>query len=150
MAQSLANILIHLIFSTKGRRSLITEDIRDELRAYLVGILCNQDSPPIRINCVADHAHVLFSLSRKHAISTIVEQLKAGSSKWIKTKGSRFGRFYWQNGYGAFSVSPSNVDGVVRYIDNQENHHHTMTFQEEFRQFIEKHGTDYDERYVWD
>jgi len=150
MAQSLAKVLIHLIFSTKGRRRLIAEDVRDELNAYLVGIPRNCDSPPLRVNCVEDHVHLLFSLSRNHAIKTIVEQVKKGSSKWIKTKGPRFGGFYWQNGYGAFSVSPSNVESVGRYIRNQNEHHRTVSFQEEFRRFLDKHGLDYDERYLWD
>jgi len=150
MAQSLAKVLIHLTFSTKQHRRLIAEDVREELGAYLVGILRNLDSPALRVNCVEDHAHILFSLSRNYAIKTIVEEVKKGSSKWIKTKGPRFGRFYWQNGYGAFSVSPSNVDAVIAYIENQQEHHRTMTFQEEFRRLLQKHGIEYDERYVWD
>ena len=150
MAQSLAKVLIHLIFSTKGRRRLISDDIRDELNAYLVGILRNYDSPSLRVNCVEDHAHILFSLSRNIAIKTIVEEAKKGSSKWIKTKGPRFRGFYWQNGYGAFSVSPSNVESVIGYIDGQKEHHRTTTFQEEFRLFLQRHGIDYDQRYTWD
>lgn len=150
MAQSLAKVLIHLIFSTKGRRGLISEDVRDELGAYLVGIFRNCASPALRVNCVEDHVHALFSLSRSHAVKTIVEEVKKGSSKWIKTKGPRFRGFYWQNGYGAFSVSPSNVASVIGYIDGQAEHHRTTTFQEEFRQFLQRHGIDYDERYVWD
>jgi len=150
MAQSLAKVLVHLVFSTKGRRRLITEEIREELSAYLVGILRNHDSPALRANCVEDHVHILFSLSRNHAIKKIVEEVKKGSSKWIKTQGPRFQSYYWQNGYGAFSVSPSNVDAVIEYIGKQHEHHRTVTFQEEFRWFLEKHGIGYDERYVWD
>jgi len=150
VAQSLAKVLVHLIFSTKGRRRLVHDDVREELNAYLVGILRNCDSPALRVNSVEDHAHILLSLSRNHAIKTIVEEVKRGSSKWIKTKGPRFRGFYWQNGYGAFSVSPSNVESVIRYIDGQAEHHRTISFQEEFRRFLRKHGMDYDERYVWD
>ena len=150
MAQSLAKVFVHLIFSTKGRRRFIVEDIRDELNAYLVGIFRNYDSPALRVGCVEDHVHILLSLSRNYAIKKIVEEVKKGSSKWVKTQGPPFEGFYWQNGYGAFSVSPSNVEAVIEYIASQSEHHRTMTFQEEFRRFLKKHGMEFDERYVWD
>ena len=150
MPQSLSKVLIHLIFSTKGRRGLITPKIREPLNGYLVGILRNHDSPSLMINCVEDHAHVLFRLSRNHAIKTIVEEVKKGSSKWIKTQGPEFQNFYWQNGYGAFSVSVSNVESVKQYIAGQEEHHRTVSFQDELRKFLQRHQIEYDERYVWD
>jgi putative transposase len=149
VAQSLAKILVHLIFSTKERQAWIRPDLREELNAYLVGILRNHDSPALAVNCVEDHVHVLFSLSRNYALKAIVEQVKKGSSKWVKTKGPSLADFHWQNGYGAFSVSLSNVASVKRYIAGQEEHHRRMTFQEEFRRFLDKHGVEYDERYVW-
>ena len=150
MPQSLAKILVHLVFSTKHRKRRISRDIREELHAYLVGVLRNHDSPALLINSVEDHVHILFRLSRNCAVKTIVEEVKKSSSKWIKTKGEQFQGFYWQSGYGAFSVSPSMVHSVKRYIANQEEHHRTMTFQEEFRKILEKHGIEFDERYVWD
>jgi REP element-mobilizing transposase RayT len=92
----------------------------------------------------------LFSLSKNHALKKIVEEVKKGSSKWIKTKDITLRDFHWQNGYGAFSVSQSNVEAVRRYIENQEEHHRKRTFQEEFKEFLRKHGFEIDERYVWD
>jgi len=150
MSQSLAKLITHLTFSTKLRKQLITPEVRTELRAYLRGILENLESPSIEINCVADHVHVLFCLSRKRSLAEVVEQLKKGSSKWIKTKAPALANFYWQAGYGAFSVSQSNVPAVRKYIVNQEKHHRKMTFQEEFRALLTKHDIEYDERCVWD
>lgn len=150
MPQSLARLITHLTFSTKLRRPLITPEVRAELKAYLRGILENLESSAIEINFVADHAHVLFCLSRKCSLAETIGQLKKGSSKWIKAKSSAFADFYWQAGYGAFSVSQSNVPAVRQYIVNQEEHHRKMTFQEELRALLKKHQIEYDERYVWD
>ena len=150
MAQSLAKIVVHLIFSTKNRRPLIVPEVREELEGYLVGILGNLDSPSLLIKSVADHVHVLFTLSRKHTLAEIVEELKKSSSKWIKTRGEQYADFYWQSGYGAFSVSESMIKDVKHYIAAQEEHHRAVSFQEEFLAFLERHGVDYDERYVWD
>lgn len=150
MAQSVAKLITHLTFSTKLRRTLITPEVRAELKSYLRGILKQLSSPAIEINSVADHVHVLFCLSRKRSLADVVEELKKGSSKWIKTKAPALAKFYWQAGYGAFSVSQSNVPVVRNYILNQEKHHRKMTFQEEFRALLVKHDIEFDERYVWD
>jgi REP element-mobilizing transposase RayT len=150
MSQSLARNLVHRIFSTKNRAPLLDAAIRPEVNSYLAGILREWDSPAILVGSVADHVHALFVLSKNHALCKVVEEVKRGSSKWIKTKGDAFADFYWQNGYGAFSVSQSNVPGVRQYIANQEEHHRRLTFQEEFRLFLKRHGVEYDERYVWD
>ena len=150
MPQSLVQNLVHLTFSTKQRRLLIHKDIREELNKYLSGILRNCESPAIIVNSVEDHAHLLFSLSRKHALMDIVEEVKKSSSKWIKTKDVRYANFYWQAGYGAFSVSQSNAETVRRYIAGQEQHHRKMTFQDEFRALLQRHGIEFDERFVWD
>jgi REP element-mobilizing transposase RayT len=150
MAQSLARLITHLTFSTKLRRPLITPELRADLNAYLSGILNKLESSAIEINCMADHAHVLFCLSRKRSLAEVVEELKKGSSKWIKTKSAALCDFYWQAGYGAFSVSQSNTDVVREYIVNQEEHHRKMTFQEEFRALLAKHQIEFDERYMWD
>ncbi len=123
MAQSLSKMLVHLIFSTKGRERLIGDDIRDELHRYSATVLKELDSPAILINSVEDHIHILFSLSKNHSISKIVEETKKATSKWIKGKGSHYSGFYWQNGYGAFSVSQSGVPDVQKYIANQKEHH---------------------------
>ncbi len=149
MAQSLARNLIHFIFSTKNRAPLLQAAIRPELNAYMAGIFTNWESPAIIIGSVADHVHALFGLSKNHPLVKIVEEVKRGSSKWIKTKGKEFAHFAWQNGYGAFSVSSSMVNTVSRYIANQEKHHRQVTFQDEFRKFCRRHGVDFDERFVW-
>jgi REP element-mobilizing transposase RayT len=150
MSQSLSRILVHLIFSTKNRAPILLKPIRPELHKYIAGILDEWDSPGIIFGSVADHAHLLFRLSKNHALSKIVEQVKKGSSKWIKTHGDRYSVFHWQAGYGAFSVSESNVARVTSYIANQEEHHRTRGFQEEFRAFLRRHQMEFDERYVWD
>jgi REP element-mobilizing transposase RayT len=150
MAQSLSKILVHLIFSTKNRESYLQDDIRDELHRYIAGVLIEWDSPPILINSVEDHIHLLFPLSKNFSVSKIVEETKKSSSKWLKTKGAAYHNFHWQSGYGAFSVSQSNTADVQKYIANQKEHHRTKTFQEEFREFLKKYQVPYDEQYVWD
>jgi len=150
MAQSLAKNILHLIFSTKNREPILTADIRPKLHSYMGGILRQWESPAILMNSVADHIHILFYLSKNHALKKVVEEVKKGSSKWIKTKGPHFAKFYWQAGYGAFSVSQSNVHVVKRYVENQEGRHRKVGFQDEFRTFLRKHEIEYDERHVWD
>jgi putative transposase len=150
MPQSLANILVHLIFSTKDRRPLIRDDVREHLHAYIVGILENQQSPSLQTNSVEDHAHILFVLSKNLPLAKVVQEVKQSSSKWIKGQGADYSDFGWQNGYAAFSVSESQRDVVREYIRNQREHHAKVSFQDELRQFFKRHGVDYDERYVWD
>jgi putative transposase len=150
MSQSLVKNLIHLVYSTKDRRPLITDSVRDGLFAYQAGVFKQWDSPALVIGGVEDHVHALFSLSKNHALKTIVEEVKKGSSKWIKTQGVSFQNFYWQTGYGAFSVSQSNVEAVIHYIETQAEHHKQLTFQDELRALYQRHGIAYDERYVWD
>ena len=150
MPQSLARVLVHLIFSTKSREPFLSDDIRRELHPYMATILKGMDSSAILINSVTDHAHVLFHLSKNHALCDVIETLKKDSSKWIKTKGRAYRNFHWQSGYEAFSVSQSNVVKVVEYIENQREHHRRRTFQEEFRAFLKRYQVRYDERYVWD
>jgi putative transposase len=150
MSQSLAKNLVHLVFSTKHRQPLIPKVHSKGLYAYIAGILKEWDSPTIVIGGVEDHVHVLFSLSKNHALKKIVEEVKTGSSKWMKIDGPRIPDFYWQGGYATFSVSQSNVEAVKRYIEKQEQHHHKMTFQDELRELLQRHGVEFDERYVWD
>jgi REP element-mobilizing transposase RayT len=142
--------LLHLVYSTKHRQAWIPEPVRDRLYAYQAGIYRQCESPALVIGGVEDHAHALFSLSKNYALKTIVEEVKKGSSKWMKVEGSMNADFYWQNGYAAFSVSASNVEEVRRYIERQREHHHAMTFQDELRALFQRHGIQYDERYVWD
>jgi len=150
MSQSLAQILVHLVFSTKDRHPLIHDDIRGELHAYLSGILRAHESPALMINTEPDHAHILFSLSKKRALADVVEEVKKGSSKWIKSRGPAYTGFYWQGGYGAFAVSESHREEVIRYIAHQREHHRQTTFMEELRTLFTLNGIVYDERYLWD
>ena len=150
MSQSLANIVVHLVFSTKARRPLLRDEERGELHAYITGVLRNHDSSLIEINSVPDHIHSLFAQSKNHAPAKIVEQVKSASSGWIKTLGPWYADFAWQGGYGEFSVSPMHVEAVREYIRNQAEHHKQEDFQTEFRRFCEKNGKPLDERYAWD
>ena len=150
MPQSLARLHIHLVFSTKNRERIITDDVRSPLHAYMATVLQNLGCAPVLINSVEDHAHLLFDLARTVSISQVVEEVKKSSSKWIKTQGQEFAGFAWQAGYGAFAVSESNVGTVRTYIANQREHHRTKTFQVEYRAFLERHNVAFDESYVWD
>ncbi len=149
MAQSLVKNLIHLIYSTKNRHAWIPKEVRNGLYAYQAGIFRQWDSPALKVGGVDDHIHALFSLSKNYALKRVVEEVKKGSSKWMKSEGSRFQGFYWQHGYAAFSVSESNVDKTIRYIEHQEEHHRKITFQAELRLLLQRHDMDYEERYLW-
>jgi REP element-mobilizing transposase RayT len=150
MSQSLVKNLIHLVYSTKHRQSRIPKNHHDGLLAYQAGIFQEWESPALVIGGTEDHVHALFALSKNHALKTIIEEVKKGSSKWMKVDGPKDPDFYWQAGYGAFSVSQSNADAVRAYVENQEEHHRKMTFQDEFRELLRRHGIAFDERYVWD
>jgi REP element-mobilizing transposase RayT len=148
MPQSLANILIHAIWSVKERHPLIADNVRTALHGYMAGILKNIGSPALVINSVEDHVHLLCQLSKNLAACKLVEETKKSSSKWMKEQGVL--NFAWQNGYGVFSVSQSNVPAVRRYIEGQAEHHKKHGFKDEFREFCKRHRVAIDERYVWD
>jgi putative transposase len=150
MPQSLSLLLIHVIFTTKYRQPFLREELCCELHPYLAETLKSLDSPAIEVGSADDHVHTLFKLSRKLALCRVVEKLKTGSSKWIKTKGGLYVKFHWQSGYGAFSVGPSDLEAVRTYIFNQREHHRTRSFQEEYRKFLKEYNIPYDERFVWD
>jgi REP element-mobilizing transposase RayT len=150
MAQSLAKNYLHLIFSTKHRQGLIHSSIEAELHNYVGGICNALECYPLKIGGYVDHIHILCLLSKKLTLIKLLEEIKSHSSKWIKTKGESFKNFYWQDGYGAFSVSPGEIDKLMVYIDNQRAHHQVQTFQQEYRTFLERFKLEYDERYVWD
>jgi len=150
MPQSLSMNLIHLVYSTKNREACLTDAIRPKLYAYQAGIFQEWSSRTIVIGGAVDHVHTLFVLSKNHALRKVIEEVKKGSSKWMKTQGPAFASFHWQNGYGAFSVSQSQVAHVRRYIEQQEHHHRTMSFEDEFRLLLKRFRIEYDERYVWD
>ena len=150
MPQSLSSLLIHLVFSTKNREHWLIGDVAKEIHPYLAGILNNQECPSIQVGGISDHVHLFFRLARTRTIAEIVETVKTSSSKWIKTKGANFNGFHWQSGYGAFSVSQSDAEAVIVYIQNQAEHHKKITFQDEYRRFLKRYQVTYDERYVWD
>ncbi len=150
MPQSLAQILVHLVFSTKGREPLLAEDWRDKLHAYIGGIVENHKGTLLKAGSVEDHIHLLIAFPRTCSPADLVQEIKTGSSKWIKTQSPQLSNFHWQGGYGMFSVSPSHRDALDKYIANQAEHHRGVTFQEEYRRLLDKYGIVYDERYVWD
>jgi len=150
MPQSLVRILGHLIFSTKGRVPLIDPEIRPHLYGYMAGVLEHDGCREILIGGTDDHVHAVMMLSKNVAPVKLVENVKKRSSAWIKEQDPRYGDFYWQSGYALFSVSPSNLRSVRDYIERQEEHHRTVTFQDELRAFLRKHGMEFDERYLWD
>jgi len=150
MPQSLSKVYVHITFSTKNRQSLIDDGIKNSLFEYLGGICNGLDCYPLKVGGYHDHIHVICTLSRKIAPMTLLEELKKQSSKWIKTKGQSYSDFYWQRGYGIFSVNPTETDLVVNYIMNQAEHHQKVTFQDEYRAFLKKYNVEYDEQYVWD
>lgn len=149
MGQSLAQIYIHVVFGTKGRKDIIKPEIEEKLHSYMAGIFKNMNSPILKINSVPDHIHILFSLSKNHALSKVLEEVKKTTSKWMKEHGII--NFTWQIGYGAFSISSSKIDVVKRYIEDQKEHHHKISFQEEFEIFIKEYQLlDYKPEYFWD
>ncbi len=150
MPQSLVHNYIHITFSTKNRFPFIDNEINKELFSYLGGICKNLECNPIIIGGHKEHVHILCLLSRKIALMKLIEEVKSHSSKWVKTKGVKYQNFYWQRGYGGFSVNPTEIDIVKKYILNQEEHHKIKTFQDEYRAFLKKYKIKYDEKYVWD
>ena len=150
MPQSLARVLVHVVFSTKHREPLVAKPVRDELHPYLSVVLNNDGCTALRVGGFDDHVHLLFALSRTRTIAQVIENVKTSSSKWLKTKGSAFAAFHWQNGYGIYSVSQSHADAVVEYIVRQEEHHTKQreTYQDEVRRLYREAHIEFDERYV--
>jgi len=151
MPQSLANIVVHTIFSTQDRRPFLQDKaLRDELHRYLGGILANLGCSPLIVGGTEDHVHVLSTLARTRDPASMIKEMKRSSSLWLKTKSPELESFAWQSGYAMFSVSYSQIDLVREYIVNQEKHHHKISFQDEFREILKRHALEFDERYVWD
>lgn len=150
MPQSLNCNYLHIVFSTKHRQHLILPEFEDHLYRYITGICKNFNSPVICINGVTDHLHILLRLSSTISVAKLVEEIKKNSSKWIKQQYPGNNNFYWQNGYGAFSVSPKHLKSVKAYIDRQKQHHANDTYQAEFIRFLKSYELSYDERFLWD
>jgi putative transposase len=150
MGQSLVKNYMHIVFSTKHRQPLILSSLETSLHSYIGGICNKLECYPVKVGGFTDHIHVLCLLSKKITLVNFVGELKSHSSRWMKTIDDRLVNFYWQDGYGAFSVNPSEVNVVKTYIENQHEHHNQMTFQDEYRAFLKKYQIEYDERYVWE
>jgi len=151
MPQSLAQVYLHLVWSTKQRQPFLTSrGDREKLHAYVAGTCHNLNCSSLKVGGVEDHMHVLCRLSRTMSIADLVRDLKRASSGWVKTLSRKLKEFDWQNGYGAFSISPSHVEALKTYIRDQEIHHRRESFQDEFRRLLRKYGLEFDERYVWD
>ena len=150
MPQSLSLVILHVIFSTKERHQFLDTDTRPKLHAYLATVARNAGCEAYRVGGVADHVHLAIRLSRTITIADLVETLKTSSSKWLKTQSPELAAFSWQRGYGAYSIRPSDLDALRAYIDGQEEHHRTRTFQDEYRAVLTKYGIEFDERYVLD
>lgn len=150
MPQTLSNVLVHFIFSTKDRFAFLADaEVRGRMHAYLARVYTEEDCPAIQVGGAADHVHVLCSLSRNHSISEVMRNAKAVSSGWAKSLGGRLSKFSWQNGYGAFSIHFSQLEQVKTYIRKQQEHHRVRTFQEEYLEFLRENNVPYDERYIW-
>lgn len=150
MAQSLADIILHIVFSTKERLPMIKPTTEEDLYGYISGICNNLKCPVIKINGVEDHIHILLHLARTMDTSTLISKIKSSSSRWIKSQGTDYHYFAWQDGFGAFSVSRSNLDGAIRYVSAQKEHHKTISFKDELLAMLERAQIKYDEKYLWD
>ncbi len=150
MGHSFSSSLFHCTFSTKERRPLIKPDLQVQLWPYMGGIARNNGMIALAIGGIEVHVHILLSLPSTMAISKAIQLIKGGSSLWIHDTFPQYRDFSWQEGYGAFSIGISDVPRTKLYIANQEEHHRTRTFKEEFFAFLKKHGIEYDERYIWD
>ncbi len=150
MPQSLVRNLIHVVFSTKNRADLIIPEVENDLFGYVSGIVENNKSKLIIGNRAENHVHLLISLGKTLSISELIGDIKRDSSSWIKQQDKQFDKFYWQEGYGAFSVGQIEDELVIEYIKNQKEHHKTKDYKTEFRGYLKKYKIEYDERYVWD
>jgi putative transposase len=150
MANTFTQIYIHVVFSVKQRVSLIRQDWREELHKYITGIIQNQGNKLLAINSMLDHIHILIGMKPDASLSELVRDLKANSSKWINEKKFLRTKFFWQEGYGAFSYSHSQLDKVIHYITDQQEHHKKRTFKEEYISFLKKYDVPYDPKYVFD
>ena len=144
------NLLFHIIYSTKYRKPTICSDWQDDLCGYIGGIIRDQKGTLLKIGGVEDHVHLLAKLSPTIAISDVLRTIKSNSSKWINERSGVSGKFEWQSGYAAFSVSESEMPAVVDYIANQAEHHRKTTFEEEFLAILKKHNIEFDMRYVFE
>ena len=149
MASTLANLLYHVVFSTKNRRDSISDEIRDDLHRYMGGIIKGENGILLEIGGTPDHVHLVLKLKPVHTLSDMMRKLKGGSSKWMNENNKTRERFTWQDGYGAFSVSRSQLEHVRQYVKEQEEHHRTFSFRYEYIRLLELHGVEYNDDFLW-
>ena len=149
MAHTYVNALFHCVFSTKGRRPIITADLQERLWPFMGGVARENRAKALAIGGVEDHVHLLLSIPATLAVSKAIQLVKGASSKWVHDTFPKYRLFAWQEGYGAFSIGVSQIASTVAYIRSQPEHHRRLTFQDEFRAFLKKHVIEYDERFVW-
>ena len=150
MAQSLSMVLLHIVFSTHNRQKMIPKHLRSKLHAYLAGVCRKMGSEAFRVGGTDDHVHIACTLPRTLTMAKLVEEIKKPSSSWMKQQERDTAQFSWQSGYGIFSLGQSQLPALIRYIDDQEEHHKTNSFKEELLLFLEKYGVAYDKKYLWD
>ncbi len=150
MANTYTQLYVQLVFAVQGRLNLINEKYREQLEKYISGIIINKNSKIIAIYCNPDHIHILIGLHPTISVSDMVKYIKSNSSKWINEQKWFTGRFMWQEGFGAFTYSKSQLSSVINYILNQPQHHKKLTFKDEYRNFLKKFGINYDEKYLFE
>jgi len=150
MSQSLANILTHIVFSTKSRQKLLPKEVLLELCLYIAGIFKAKNCHCYQVGGIDDHIHIFCSMPKTISVSDLIKEIKISTSLWLKTKDSNLANFHWQTGYGIFSLSPVHFQGLCKYIANQEEHHKNIDFKDELVGLLKKYNIEYDERYLWD
>lgn len=150
MANTYTQIYIHIVFSVKGRQSLIQKSWKEELHKYICGIVSGKEQKVYAIGGIADHIHILVSIKPNIVISDLVRDIKAHSSKWINEKRFVKGKFQWQEGFGAFSYAQSQLDTVIAYVNNQELHHQKKSFRDEYMELLQKFDITFDEKYLFE
>ena len=149
MGSTLTNLVYHIVFSTKDRKAMILPEFRDELHRYMGGIVKGEGGVLFQIGGMSYHIHLVVKLKPVHALSEIMQKIKGSSSKWINEKKFLPGRFAWQDGYGAFTVSESQISAVIQYVREQENHHKNQSFKVELIRILKRHSVEYTEEYLW-
>lgn len=149
MSGTFTKLYYHLVFSTKGRENHLTKNIQEELYRYIAGIIKGEEGFVISIGGMEDHIHILCTIPAKTSVSNMLKQIKGNSSSWFHERFPNTSFFKWQSGFGAFSVSQSQIDKVKEYIQNQKGHHERFDFKDEFRNLLKRHGIQFDEKYIW-
>jgi len=149
MASTLTELIYHIVFSTKNREPIINPEIQEKLYRYITGIIKKDDAKLLQSGGIEDHIHLVIKMKPTHTLSELVQKIKGHSSKWINKQKDVNNKFSWQEGYGAFTVSESQLPMVIKYVKDQEKHHKEMSFKDELVIFLKRHHIEYDEKYLW-